>query len=163
MYVGNVQAPLCSLIRILCCYVFPAYRLHAVLQNTVPPVRTIICTDFYLDQVVLPDSMVRILAGNLTYWVILSIVSILEYLMDPLLHWVPLYEVLKLVALLWISLGNGSNQIYQILTNSKHTIHPPAFDSLVSVWRDKIKKFWAKTRKPPKPEFVSNKSSDHQN
>lgn len=157
MYVGNVQAPLCSLVRIVCCYLFPAYRLHAVLQNTVPPVRTIICTDFYLDQVVLPDSMVRILAGNLSYWVILSIFNILEYLVDPLLHWVPLYEVLKLVALLWISLGNGSNHVYRTITNSKHALQLPTFDSLAGVWRDKIKELWGKAWKPHQPEFVSSK------
>lgn len=159
MYVGNVQAPLCSLVRIVCCYLFPAYRLHAVLQNTVPPVRTIVCTDFYLDQVVLPDSMVRILAGNLSYWVILSMFNILEYLLDPLLNWVPLYEVLKLLALLWIALGNGSTYIYRLLTKSRDNIQLPTFDNLVGIWRDKLKKLWAKTWKPHPPDFVSSKSS----
>lgn len=159
MYVGNVRAPLCSLVRVICCYLFPAYRLHTVLRNTVPPVRTIVCTDFYLDQVVLPDSMVRTLAGNLSYWVILSIFSILEYLVDPLLQWLPLYEILKLAALLWIALGNGSTQIYRLITKNRNAIQLPTFDSLAGIWRDKFKELWVKIWKPPHPEFAPTKSS----
>mmetsp|Transcript_624 Transcript_624/g.1170 ORF Transcript_624/g.1170 Transcript_624/m.1170 type:complete len:137 (-) Transcript_624:155-565(-) len=70
----------------------------------------------------------------LTYWVIFSLFSVLESVASFLVSWIPFYNVLKLMFLLWLLLPRfkGASKLYQALVQPIIRKHESKIDQSIS-------------------------------
>ena len=48
----------------------------------------------------------------LVYWIIYSLLNLIQYFKNQLLFWIPFYSLFKCVFLIWLMVSDGTNVIY---------------------------------------------------
>lgn len=81
-----------------------------------------------------------------TYWIIFSLIYLLEHVLDELLKWGPLWSYLRLIFICWLVIPqlNGAFCLYQYLIHPYLQFKPPLaisqFYATCSEWFKKLKK-----------------------
>jgi hypothetical protein len=96
-------ALLCKPIAVTVGFIYPAYASYKALESKSP----------------------HAAAQWLTYWVVFSLFTVLEYFADWLISWLPLYYLLKLAFILWLQLPQ--TQGATVVRQSTHLSVNPSF------------------------------------
>ncbi|XP_030759451.1 receptor expression-enhancing protein 5 isoform X2 [Sitophilus oryzae] len=84
----------------------------------------------------------------LTYWVVFSIFSVLEYFADFIVGWFPLYWLIKCVFLVWLMIPtefNGSLVVYKKIVRPYFLKHHSVIDDTINKVKDQVHKVTDKT------------------
>jgi len=108
-YNGEAHSPIAAVLRAVLLYVLPAWRLHGVLSPSLRPGQLSlhkVRADTWRRGKSQPADQLAPGASVLAYAVCLCAVLALEPLADLFLHWIPLYEWIKLALMSFMLLAD---------------------------------------------------------